>query len=196
MRLRLLYKEQLASLLALPGGEATHCKAGPYDRAADIRSRLAHVVPGAGAATEFGAPLWLDDQSAGELQDASFDVLGVDEALDRIFTGSLSFARDGRPFYTPPRIEVLHELVHAIHNARGLNRENHSGLTADERDLWTNAEEYWTIAADPIGENALNAQIQAPGRHGHGGLPLPYLAHGTEAAQSSLREHARQQPLA
>jgi hypothetical protein len=153
-------------------------------------------VPGAGAATEFGAPIWLDGRSAGELQDASFDLLGVDEALDRIFTGSLSFARDGRPFYTPPRIEVLHELVHAIHNAKGINREGHPGLTDDERHLWTNAEEYWTIAADPIGENALNAQIQAPGRHGHGGLPLPYLAHGTEAAQSSLREHGRQQPLA
>jgi hypothetical protein len=195
VQLRIVYKEQLASLLALPGGPATHCVAGPHDPADDLRTRVSQVVAGAGAPTEFGAPVWLEDGgSAGELQAATFDRITVDVALDRIFTGSLSFARDGRAFYTPPRIEVLHELVHAVHNANGLNREGHPGLTADERHLWSNAEEYWTIAADPIGENALNAQIQAPGRWGHGGLPLPYLAPSTEAAALTLRQHARLGP--
>ncbi len=63
-------------------------------------------------------------------------------------------------------------------------------MTGPERATWTNPEEYWTIAGDAVAENALNAQIGAPDRYGHSGLPLPFLAPASPAAQCSLRQHA------
>jgi hypothetical protein len=196
--IRILYKQLPSSLLALSGGAGVHAGAPAVAPApgATLQARLVGATAGAGAAqTEFGAPVWLpgvaDDESAGMLQDDTFDHLSVEEALDRILTGSLSFAAPCIPFYTPPRVEILHELAHAAHNARGLNRELSGNLTAAERVVWKDGEEYWTIAADPLGENAVAAEIGAPPRLGHGGLPLLGLVPGSADAGQTLRAQAR-----
>lgn len=190
VKILIFYKEEPSSFLAYPGGAHTHCKAVRKSESDDLTERFSKVEPDDGDPSQMAAPVWLTGKSAGTLGGTTFKFINVAAALDQIFIGSLSFTRDQAPFYTPPRIEILHELVHVLHNARGENRERAAGMTDRERAIWTNPEEYWTIAGDAVAESALNAQIGAPDRYGHSGLPLPFLARATPAAQYSLRQHA------
>jgi hypothetical protein len=192
VKVMVVYKQDPSSFLAFAGGNKTHCKAvrGKTD-AKDLTERFQDVEADTGDPSDMAAPVWLTDgKNAGELADASFKYISVGAALEQIFIGSLSFTSTQAPYYSPPRIEILHELVHVLHNARGENRERAAGMTGPEVAAWTNPEEYWAIAGDTVSENALNAQIGAPDRHGHSGLPLPMLTPVSPAAQYTLRQHA------
>jgi hypothetical protein len=190
---RLVYKEDPTSLLAFPNGVGTRgTEVLDPDPNASLQERVAGLIPGNGGPSQVAAPVWLTEgASAGTLTTGTWDHLALNEALDRVLIGSLSFARDRNPFYTPPRIEVLHELVHAAHNGAGENREAHNGITNAENAVWSNAEEFWTIAVDNAGENAMATQVLAPDRYGHGGLPLRDLVPGADATQHSLHQHSR-----
>ena len=77
----------------------------------------------------------------------------------------------------------MHELIHVLHNACGTNRE--TVLAAQFKDVWTNAEEYWTIDGGPINENLFNAEVGLPRRAGHRGIPLDALDPNSEEAQEN-----------
>jgi hypothetical protein len=193
LSLRIVYKESPSSLLAFAGGGGAFCGAGAASVLPGLRERAKPIAKGAGGPSQMGAPVWFDDgkSSAGELQAASFGKQSVDEALSKILMGSVSFTRDRVPFFTPARVEILHELIHVLHNARGSNREAVKGALNDaETGAWHNAEEYWTIAGGNITENEFNATIGAPDRHGHGGLPLSGLDPASELAQYTMVQHA------
>jgi hypothetical protein len=192
LALRIIYKGGSTSLLAFPAGPGAYCKAaGPAPDSADTTTRLSAVTAGGGAGSEMGAPVWTDTEpTAPELLAATFKRQTVDEALSKILVGSLSFTRDRSPFFTPARLELLHEIVHVLHNAQGINREKVPGLTKEEHDAWHNPEEYWTTAGAGVNENDFNATIGLPDRYGHGGLPLASLIPTSEDAQASLRRHA------
>lgn len=194
LAVRVVYKEEASSLLAYAGGGQAFCKVGNISLGpnANLRGRVAPITPNTGAPSEMGAPVWFDseERSAGMLQADSFKHQGVETALAKILLGSISFTVDRTPFFTPARIEILHELIHVLHNARGTNREAIRGLTREESDAWHNSEEYWTIAGGSPSENAFNATIGAPDRYGHGGLTLSGLHPESEMAQYSLKRHA------
>lgn len=167
---------------------------------ADLETRLSKIKPAdpddKRQANTFSAPVWLtgSDYSAGELAYLSFAPgpggLTVENALANILTGSVSFDLTFQPFYCPPRLDVLHEIAHAIHNTAGENRKGIK-LTKSEKDLWDDAEEAWTIAFDPIGQNAQAKDIGFPATQGHGGLYLTDLTHGTEISKCTLHEISR-----
>jgi len=187
--IRIFYKEEPASLLAFVAGPGAYAKSAPRT-GEDIRGRTEPITNSSGAPSQLGAPVWLTEQSAGELEAASFKYQTADQALAKILTGSISFTRDRAPFYTPARIELLHELIHVLHNARGSNREKVMTLTEDEQRAFKDAEEYWTVAGGTISENAFNAVIGAPERWGHSGLMLTSLDPSSKEAGHSLRELA------
>lgn len=172
------------------------CKSDAPD--ADFETRIRKVsVPEPTAdrlVSGLDAPVWLSKLSAGDLAYLSFDPgpggLTVAAALQAVLAGSLSFDAGYRPFYTPPRIEVLHEIVHAIHNATG---ENHKTIELADEDkaLWDDAEEAWTIAYDDIGENALAKDVGMPARHGHGGIYLSGLSHSSDFSLDTLKQLSR-----
>ncbi|MBL9006726.1 MAG: hypothetical protein JNJ46_20890 [Myxococcales bacterium] len=189
--IRVVWKETPSSLLAFNGAGQPFCQAGaaPIHLNPSTKQRVKPVVKGGGAASDIGAPVWFDDgvTSAGMLQHLSFNNQSVDEALRKILIGSLSFNSSRYPFYTPPRIELLHELIHVLHNARGSNRVNiQNVLNQNEQHAWHNAEEYWTIAGGNITENSFNSLIGLPARYGHGGVTLRGLDPNAPEAQESL----------
>ena len=90
------------------------------------------IIKGTGSSSRLGAPVWLPrtkDQGphAPNAVDVAPDLfvgyVTVEEALIRILLGSVSFLQNRGVFYTPPRIELMHELIHVLHNASGTNRE-------------------------------------------------------------------------
>ncbi|ATB37045.1 hypothetical protein CYFUS_002466 [Cystobacter fuscus] len=195
--LRVVYKESPSSLLAFTAGGGAYCQAAPVQgnpfEDPALHARAKSIAKGAGGPSELGAPVWFEEEenrSAGMLEADSFKHQSVDVALGKILMGSISFTRDKVPFFTPPRIELLHELIHVLHNARGSNREAIRVLSNVEEDAWHNAEEYWTIAGGNISENAFNATIGAPDRYGHGGLVLRGLELSSPFAQYSIQQHA------
>jgi hypothetical protein len=201
------YKGKPSSLLAYVGGPGCHCKAlgGDQVTTADIRCRAGLIAEGAGDPSILGAPVWLPEQGPVTLMDLmdkgkpelAFDYqrwgsyTGPDAALARILSGSVSFTRDRAPFYAPPRIDLLHELIHVLHNATGANREKVMTLTDGERHIFTTAEEYWTIVGGAITENGFNASIGAPDRASHGGLPLSALQPADPEAVNSFHALSR-----
>jgi hypothetical protein len=192
LTLRIVYKGAATSLNAYPAGPGVYCTGtGPVDQSADAATRLATVTPGVGAGSDMGAPVWLDTEPlAPELLAATFKRQTVDEALSKILMGSISFTRDRSPFFTPARVELLHELIHVLHNAQGINREKVKGLTEQEAYAYHDAEEYWTTAGPGITENAFNETLGLPDRYGHGGLPLPDLRPTSPFAKSTFQELA------
>jgi len=191
--IRIFYRSDSASLLAFPAGTGPYAKAGTINPTDDIRGRTKPVTKGTGAPSDLGAPVWLTGapKTAGELLAASFKYQSVDEALAKILIGSISFTAHRAPFFTPARIELMHELIHVLHNARGSNREKVNTLKEDEVAAFKDAEEYWTIVGGTINENALNATIGAPDRWGHNGLTLAALDPKSDAAAISFREHVQ-----
>jgi hypothetical protein len=194
------YKVEPGSLLLAlsPALSASCASADPT--APDSLTRISKIVVSADdgdrAGSSFDAPVWLNTgtPSAADLARQSFTPgpggLTVERALRAVLAGSLSFDTGYRPFYTPPRIEVLHEIVHAIHNANGENRKD-IPLTGPDTALWDDAEEYWTIAHDPIGENALANDIGLPARQGHAGLYLSDLSPTSTSSKHSLTTISR-----
>jgi hypothetical protein len=138
VKILIFYKQEPSSFLAYPGDAHTYCKAVlSKTESNDLKERFKDVEPDTGGPSDMAAPVWvmLKGTSAGELLGATFKAIGVAAAFEQIFTGSLSFTRDQAAYYTPPRIEILHELIHVLHNALGMNREKSAGMTGAERGL-------------------------------------------------------------
>jgi hypothetical protein len=131
-----------------------------------------------------------DFVSSDEMLTALFEGQSDERALTKILSGSLSFDKNCRPFFTPARIELTHEIIHVLHNARGMNRAETRRLLESEQKIWSNPEEWWTIAAGEINENQFNQIIGAPDRYGHAGIPLSGLDKSSEWAQKSFKDYA------
>lgn len=148
---------------------------------------------GLGSHSYLGAPVWLDGNvgslEAGQLLFEKY--LPMDLAHERILLGSLSFGESKYAFFSPLRIELMHELLHVLHNAQGTNRAAVALTGGLNPMLWTNGEEYATIAGGDLTENALGAEIGLPDRYGHSGLSLDLLSSKSEAAVDSLATLSR-----
>jgi hypothetical protein len=122
-------------------------------------------------------PVWSKDLSFSDfhlIYGAYFHDADFSFCLSNIIMGSLSFNQEDTAFYTPMHIEFIHELIHVLHNSRGTNRkELDRQLTEEERNLWSNTEEYWTIEGGHLCENRFNRELLPPvERLGHRGAPL------------------------
>jgi len=191
------YKDAPGSLLATAASAACYCvSVRPTSEPATLRERYAEVVSGNGGPSELGFPVWLADQRKDrDRLDTPFKFITVEDARRQCLSGSLSFTAGEVPYYSPPRFDILHELIHVLHNASGENRQSAgdgtpSEMTTDERAVWTNPEEYWTIEGGPLTENHMNPLIGLPPRHGHSGVPLWCLKPEAKLAQFTLREIA------
>ncbi|MFI5495732.1 hypothetical protein [Actinoplanes sp. NPDC051859] len=186
----LRHKLNPSSLLAYgpDGSDSQYAKP-----AAPLTGDIPASTRGAGSRSYLGAPVWLDGEiDSTEAGSQLFKkYLSVDRAHERILLGSLSFGEGKFAFFSPLRIELMHELLHVLHNAQGTNRaavKLTGGLTTA---LWTNGEEYATIAGGDLTENALGAEIGLPDRYGHSGLSLDFLSAKSEAAVDSLAKLSR-----
>ena len=72
----------------------------------------------------------------------------------------------GSPLHTPCFIAMGHEMIHALHNARGVNRRN---LPLTDDAIWSNSEELKTIKLGKLSEQTLRAEYgMSAERFGHG----------------------------
>jgi hypothetical protein len=175
----LRYKGSPSSLLAYgPDGTV----AGYLNPAAPAVGTVQAAHKGAGSHSHFGAPVWVDDDDILQVAPTLFTKhLTLDRALERVLLGSLSFGEGKYAFYSPPRVEMLH----VAHNGDGVNRAAVPLPKGIAAGLWTNTEEYSTIAAGDLTENDFGAEIGLPDRHGHGGLTLDFLRRTSAAAVDS-----------
>ena len=107
----------------------------------------------------------------------------VEEALIRILLGSVSFLSEPGSLLHPAA-----DRADARTHPRAAQRLRHEpGVrsAAQFEDVWTNAEEYWTIDGGPISENLFNAEVGLPRRAGHRGIPLDALDPNSEEAQGN-----------
>jgi hypothetical protein len=183
MTIGIRYKLSPSSLLAYvpPGTADAHGKPVPVvpdNPFFDLFDKTKPIDKGAGSSSDLGAPVWLPEDSKINALDAAPELftkfMTVDDALERILLGSASFGEGRQTFYTPVRIELMHELIHVLHNARGANREV-VAMPKEAQAAWSNAEEYWVIAGGKMNENRFNAEAGLPKRFGHAGVPLALL---------------------
>lgn len=109
-------------------------------------------------------------------------------------SNDLAYAKNGNSLYDPPFIGLGHELIHALHFARGKGRAN---LDFDDRGTWDDAEEYRTIFKGKTTENPLRHQCGlATPRYGHkeialAGEVIRAFAGALEASQKLADENYR-----
>jgi hypothetical protein len=179
------------SLKAYPNGDGVYCKLTVETSESSLpMEKLVYldVISGQSASTTFTVPVVFKpspELSEIENYEQYFNNLGVHlkdyEALDRALTnfsvGSISFDRDGIPFFTPAHIEFMHESLHAIDNAEGKNY----GKINQGDAVWDNAAEYLAIEGGKLTEhgfnkafteNALNQESGLPARYGHAGFAV------------------------
>ncbi|MEU5265313.1 hypothetical protein [Amycolatopsis sp. NPDC021455] len=188
----IVYKTDPSSLLADRNADGAHATAaadaGRMTNEEDepqTRSRLARIIPGAGGESVLNAPV-----HAPGLEDPRtvFGTLSVRDALTAILRGSISFDTHGAPYYSPSRVELMHELLHVHHNAVGENREK-LAMNERMRAAWKDAEEFWTIAAGDLTESDFAVDIGLPRRRAHSGLRLSGLDPQSAEARLSFRQH-------
>jgi hypothetical protein len=188
----IVYRSDPSSLLADPNARGVHAKAaadaGQLTEAEDeaqTRHRLTKIVPGPGGESVLSAPVHapgLDDPTT------MFSTLAVREAMTGVLRGSISFDTKGVPYYSPSRVELMHELLHVHHNALGENRAD-LPMNQQLRAVWKDAEEFWTIEAGDLTESDFAEDLGLPRRRSHSGVRLSGLVPGSDAAQKSFRQH-------
>ncbi|RSM42515.1 hypothetical protein DMA12_21625 [Amycolatopsis balhimycina DSM 5908] len=187
-----VYKSEPSSLLANPNAHGVNATAaadaGQMTEEEDetqTRSRLARIAPGHGGESVLSAPVHAPEL---EEQWKIFETLSARDALIVIMRGSISFDAEGRPYYSPSRVELMHELLHIHHNALGENRAN-LPMNQKMRAVWKDAEEFWTIAAGDLTESDFAVDLGLPRRRSHSGLRLSGLDPRSADAQKSFRQH-------
>lgn len=101
--------------------------------------------------------------------------LGYKNSADMLRT------EDGNFLYSPTHVILGHEMVHALHNAQGINRAQITGLSQAEEDMWTDFEEIWTIKKGDLSEQTLRNDY---------GLSADRFGHGFPATSADLGEKA------
>ncbi|WP_285743940.1 hypothetical protein [Lentzea sp. NBRC 105346] len=191
------YKSKPSSLMADPNARGVHATAAPdaaamteQETEAQARDRLSKIVRGPGGESVITAPVY-----AGTLEDPTkaFKNTTVRDALWSILRGSVSFNQKGDPYFSPSRVELMHELIHVDHNARGENRAD-LPLNKQARDVWKDAEEFWTIEAGDLTESDFARDLVLPRRRSHSGLRLHAFDPKSADAQKSLKKHFEYEP--
>jgi len=98
----------------------------------------------------------------------------------------------GDAVFTPAFIVMGHELIHALHNSRGVRRRKIEGPGIE----WTNMEEYHTIFGGKLSEQTLRDQIGLfSERFGHNKMalyePAAVQAHAEVVRVASVMERRR-----
>jgi len=136
------------------------------------------IISAQGAATAFTFPVWTDNPALQAL--SYFETNDEEVDVHRLIMGSLSETSGDKLFYTPSYIEILHELIHAQHNAMGKNHERIKlqGTTQQVNVFFAiighydNAEEFLTITGHTLSENAFYRELRMPLRINHQGFPF------------------------
>jgi hypothetical protein len=108
----------------------------------------------------------------------------TNQALGDTLSGNFSFDNQSRMFYTPVHVEIAHELIHVLHNSRGMNTPELKLHSRSDFVLWHNFEEYMTITGGSFSENAIGAGFGLPERHGHSGMAFSSLEDRNPAIMS------------
>jgi hypothetical protein len=100
--------------------------------------------------------------------------IGSDSVVDMLFkemdSDSAMQTQDGALIFAPGPVSLGHELTHALHNAKGINRRDMK-MTVDES--WDNMEEYQTIFKGSTSEQTLRHQYgMSAVRFGHGDVAI------------------------
>jgi hypothetical protein len=185
LNIEAIMKREPSSLLANIYGPPMDAMIGIHpdaDLPKDLRL-LAHEVNNvdsqllirkAGTSSSLTFPIW----SSTGLRDPSdaWRSKTTNEALGGVLSGNFSFDNQSRMFYTPVHIEIAHELIHALHNSRGMSARELGLHSRSDLVLWDNFEEYVAITSGRFSENAFGADFGLPMRYGHTGMAFASLA--------------------
>jgi hypothetical protein len=167
------YKVSPSSLELSPDAlEAYARKISQNYKNKSLKDQIKGIQKNIGASSSLVIPVWPEKEEDFEKSYGIYfkEIFAIEKAMENLIGGSFSFDKNGNLFYTPFHLEILHELIHSLHNSRGTNREHLRDVVPEEIGIWKDAEEYWTIAGGNMSENFLNKIINAPLRFGHNGF--------------------------
>jgi Effector protein len=92
----------------------------------------------------------------------------IEYPLGRKDSDEILRTEDGNFLFSPTHVIIGHEMVHALHNSEGTHRGDITGMTPEERAMWTDFEEVWTINKGKLSEQTLrNDYGLSADRFGH-----------------------------
>lgn len=94
------------------------------------------------------------------------------QIVSQVMKGSIALDKNGL-CYLPFQLEFFHELIHVLHNAKGMNLR-YVPLSKDEKD-WTSYEEYHTIRGAELCEATFAGAYGARARVSHQALDANIL---------------------
>ncbi|QEY52107.1 hypothetical protein [Legionella longbeachae] len=101
----------------------------------------------------------------------------VNRSLSTLIGGDLYC--NNKITYLPFQVELLHELIHVVHNAQGTNFK-HVPLNEEEKKLWHTYEEYVTMKGGLISEADFAPKYGALPRENHSGFSTSILFQPTK----------------
>jgi hypothetical protein len=139
----------------------------------DAQDKIKSITRGEGSSSLFLMPVWPEpNQSIKDVFGIYFtDKNAIERAINNLIMGSFSFDEQGGIFYTSMSLEIIHELIHALHNSRGTNRQNIYRIK-EFMLVWKDSEEYWTIKGGKISENSMCDLADGHRRYTHFGLSI------------------------
>lgn len=141
------------------------------DKHAPLENRASKGVnPSKGASSALILPLVVSPKqmqkvAAGDINSIFRFNDFVQNQMRLLMQGGLAFDSEGVN-YSPFQIQLLHELIHVLHNAQG-NNSRAIPLSPEEKKNWTSYEEYMTIEGGAISEADFVVDYGARPRHAH-----------------------------
>lgn len=170
----LTYKINPSSLELSPNSTKAYARIKEEfkDTSLPLPARIKPIDKNTGSSSALVIPFWPEMEKDFEQNYGIYfkNSKSIERAFENLAGGSFSFDKNGDMFYTPFHLEVIHELIHGLHNSRGTNRNLIHAMVEMERDIWKDAEEYWAITGGKISENFFTKLVNAPLRYGHSGL--------------------------
>lgn len=179
------------SLSISPVGEEAYKqeqKQESKDMVMDIEQRDIAWENGSGSGSVLSIPVLItEDDMLSNLNIALTRENIVQNTMNNLMIGGLSLDPTGVSFI-PFQVQIIHELIHALHNAQGANSRDIYLRPGEERKLWETYEEYVTIKSGTINESQFITEYGAIAREHHGGISSSVLfnAEKRQASQTIL----------
>lgn len=139
------------------------------NRLMDIEQRDKGWENGNGSGSMLSIPVLISEDDMSNLNIALTRENIVQNTMNDMMIGGLSRDPTGVSFI-PFQVQIIHELIHALHNAQGANSRGIYLRPGEERGLWETYEEYVTIKNGTINESQFITQYGAIAREHHGGI--------------------------
>ncbi len=152
-----------------------------------IESRTNYTTPSQGGDSALDIPITVPMEAYKNLGEFMSQSDIADRSLSAIMNGNL-FYNGTNLSYLPFQLELYHELIHALHNAKGINYR-HVPLNYQETKRWHTYEEYYTIKGNSICEADFSLHYGTQAREDHSGISTTILFSADERDPSTTIEN-------